>query len=258
MDPVVLVALAAVAGVAGWVDAIAGGGGLLQLPALFVAGVPVPAAFGVNKASSICGTSAALARYAHNGSVEWRVVAWAGPLALVGSVSGVLSLLAAVKAAAEAIRPAFAVVFLALAAQQAVRAWREGRAIETAPARRPAVALLFVLAIGFYDGLIGPGTGMFLFWALTTWLALPPLAATGTTKALNWIANAGALATLLSQGQVIWAPALAMASANLLGGLLGARTAIRRGVRFVRLTTATVSGLAALYLLVEAVVKGNG
>src|SRR5688572_9898463 len=104
--------LALVAGVAGWVDAIAGGGGLLQLPALFVAGVPAPALFGVNKLSSLCGTSAAVARYAAHGSVRWPTVLVAAPIAAAASVGGTLVLLEATKEASEWIRPAFAVLFV--------------------------------------------------------------------------------------------------------------------------------------------------
>jgi uncharacterized membrane protein YfcA len=253
VDPLALVLLALVAGLAGWIDAIAGGGGLLQLPALFVAGVPAPALFGVNKMSSICGTTAAVARYAAHGSVRWPAVLVAAPLAAAASAAGTLALLAAADAASEWIRPAFAVVFVALAIQQAHRALRPPAARD-APARpRPWAVLALVGAIGAYDGCVGPGTGMFLFWAFTTFGAMPPLVATGSAKVVNWTTNAASLATLVARGEVLWAPALAMASMNLVGGLVGARTAIRRGVRFIRLVTAGASVLAAVYLIADAV-----
>jgi uncharacterized membrane protein YfcA len=249
LDPALWTLLVVAAGAAGWVDAIAGGGGLIQLPCLLAAGVPVPAALGVNKVSSICGTSVAVARYARNGSVRWRDVAVAGPLALAASAAGASALLAVVKAEAAAVRPFFAGCFLALAAQQAWKVWR-GPQAPGPGVRSPRVALLFVALIGFYDGLVGPGTGMFLFWAFTTWLAHAPLDATGTTKAVNGLTNLGALATFVVRGEVIWPLGLAMASANVLGGWLGAHAAIRRGVTFIRLLTAAVSAAAAVYLLV--------
>jgi uncharacterized membrane protein YfcA len=105
-----------------------------------------------------------------------------------------------------------------------------------------------VTAVGAYDGLVGPGTGIFLFWIFTTWWALGPLEATGTAKAVNLLTNAASLATLIARGQTIWVIALSMGAANLLGGWLGAHTAIRRGVRFIRLLTAAVAAGAAMYL----------
>jgi uncharacterized protein len=245
----VAAALTGVAFLAGFVDAIAGGGGLLQLPPLLAVLGPA-AAPGVNKASSICGTTAAVVRYARHGSVRWDRLAVAGPLALLGSVAGTWSYLEVVKNAATAVTPVFAVCFAALAVQQVRKALRRGKEPPPRPAR-PLVGLAFVAAIGVYDGFVGPGTGMFLFWAFTTWLALPALEATSTTKAVNWLTNAGALAVFAARGAVLWSLALPMAAANAAGGFLGARTAIRGGVRTIRLATAAVSLVASAYLLVR-------
>ena len=88
-------------------------------------------------------------------------------------------------------------------------------------------------------------------WAFTTWLALPALEATSTTKAVNWLTNAGALAVFAARGAVLWSLAIPMAAANALGGFLGAHTAIRGGVRTIRLATAAVSLVASAYLLVR-------
>ena len=246
----VLLALVLVAALAGFVDAIAGGGGLLQLPALLVTGLPLPVALGVNKVSSICGTSAAVARYAGHGCVRWGRLAVAGPVALAASFAGVSAILAAVKTAAHAVEPAFAACFLALAGHQVWKATRPRRDAPPPPPRA-GVGIAFVAAIGLYDGFIGPGTGMFLFWTFTTWWGMAPLEATGTTKAVNWLTNAGALALLISTGNVRWPLALAMAAANVVGGFVGAHTAIRRGGRFIRLTTAAVSAAVSVYLLVR-------
>lgn len=243
----VLLLLLVVAGVAGFVDAVAGGGGLIQLPPLLALLGPT-AAPGINKASNFCGTCAALTRYARNGSVRWALLAVAGPLAFAGSLAGTLGYLEVVRHAASFVRPAFAVCFLALAAHQA---WRVLRATPepVAPRRRSRVGLAFVAIIGIYDGFVGPGTGMFLFWAFTTWFALPALEATGTTKAVNAITNLGSLTAFASKGAILWPLALAMAVANVAGGWLGAHTAIRRGVRFIRLVTAVVCAGASIYLL---------
>jgi uncharacterized membrane protein YfcA len=251
VEPLVLVLLALVACAAGWVDAIAGGGGLLQLPSILAAGIPLPHALGVNKVSSVCGTTAAVLRYAAHGHVRWRLVALPGALALVGSALGALAIVDVAAAVRPALAPAFAACFLVLAAWQVWKALRPRRPAATAPRSNPAIAAGFAFAIGVYDGFVGPGTGMFLFWAFSTFLALPALDATGSAKAVNWLTNVGALVSLLLAGAVVWLPALVMAGANVLGGAAGARTAIRGGERVVRLVTAGVSAAVSVYLLVR-------
>jgi uncharacterized membrane protein YfcA len=241
----VLCVLVVAALLAGFVDAVAGGGGLLQLPLLlrFLAPASAPA---VNKASSVCGTTAALVRYARNGNVRWGTLAVAGPVAFAASFAGTLGYLEAVRHAARYVRPVFALCFLALSAYQG---WRAFRPPHFDPVARPGVGLAFVGAIGAYDGFVGPGTGMFLFWAFTTWFGLNPLDATGTTKAVNWITNVAALSVFVVAGTIVWPLAGAMASANVLGGWVGAHVAIRRGVRFIRLVTAVVCAAASVYLV---------
>ena len=246
----VFLGLLACALVAGFVDAVAGGGGLLQLPAL-LARFPVAVALPTNKVSSVCGTTAALIRYARHGSVRWRAAAVFAPIAGVASAAGSLSFLEAIKQHGAAVRPVFAACFLALSAHQAWKALRPPAQAHAERRERPWVALLFVLAIGVYDGFFGPGAGMFLFWTLTTWLAFTPLQATGTAKVVNVATNVGALAVLVPAADVPWALALSMAAANVTGGVLGAHTAIRRGARFIRLTTAVVCIGVTVFLLLR-------
>lgn len=247
----ILVALVAAAFLAGFVDAVAGGGGLILMPSLLAALGPRGLSFGpgTNKVASICGTSAALGRYARHGSVRWARLAIAGPLVFLASMSAAWGYLEMLKDGARYVKPAFAVCFVALSTQQAWKTLRGPRESAT-PTPRPFLGLFFLVLIGLYDGLVGPGTGIFFFWAFTTWFALPALEGTGTTKAANWLTNAGALTMFIARGKVIWPLALSMAGANLCGGWLGAHTAIRRGVRFIRLTTAVVSIGASIYLLV--------
>jgi uncharacterized membrane protein YfcA len=248
VEPLVLAVLVALAFLAGLVDAIAGGGGLLQLPPL-LAFVGPGAAPGTNKLASIVGTSAALVRYARHGCVRWDRVAIVGPVAFLGGLAGSLGYLELVKRHAQGVEPVFAVVFLALAVDQVRRTVRPA-APAVVPARpRVGVGLAFAAGIAAYDGIIGPGTGIFLFWAFTTWFALSPLEATGTTKAVNVLTNAGSLVAFVTQGAVLWPVALPMAAANLLGGLVGARSAIRHGVKLIRIVTAVACAGAAFYLL---------
>lgn len=251
----VLALLLLAAGAAGWVDAVAGGGGLIQLPSILSAGVAQPTAGGVNKVSSIVGTTGALVRYARAGHVAWHEVPLCGALALAGSAAGSWGLIEAARSAGEALVPLFAACFLALAVQQVAGVLRARRAAGAPPsppaARRPARGHALVLAIGLYDGFVGPGTGMFLFWTFGACFALTPLQATGTTKAINALTNVGALVPLIAQGHVRWPVALAMAGANLLGGQVGSHLAIRRGAPFVRLVAAGVSLAASAYLLLR-------
>lgn len=244
----VLLGLAAAAGLAGFVDAIAGGGGLIQMPPLLAVLGPEWAP-GVNKVASVCGTTAATVRYANHGCVRWKAAALAAPLAFAFGLAGTVSYLRFVKEAAHLVRPLFALCFLALAAQQVVRVVRREAPQAERPPPSPWIGAAFVAVIGAYDGFVGPGTGMFLFWTFSTWFALPALLATGTTKVVNLASNAGALSAFIARGAVLWPEGLALAAANLVGGWLGARTAIRRGVPFIRLVTAAVSAAASVYLL---------
>ena len=243
------VLLVGVATVAGFVDAVAGGGGLIQFPPL-LAILGADAAPPVNKVSSVCGTSAALARYARGGHVRWDRLRIALPLAFTGSMAGTLGYLEVLKSAKHVVEPVFAVCFLALSVHQVLRVLQKRPEPATAHPHR-TWGLVLVGLIGIYDGLIGPGTGLFLFWVFTTFFALPALDATGTTKAVNWATNVGALTVFLSRGAILWTLALPMAAGNLVGGFLGAHTAIRRGVGFIRLTTAVLCAGVSIYLLVR-------
>ena len=243
------VALVGVATIAGFVDAVAGGGGLIQLPPLLAA-IGADMAPAVNKVSSFCGTSAALGRYAKGRHVRFDRLRVALPLAFVGSMAGTLGYLEMLKRAKHVVEPIFAVCFLALSIQQVLRVVRK-RPEPVAVPPRLVVGLVLVGAIGVYDGFVGPGTGLFLFWAFMTFFALPALEATGTTKAVNWATNLGALTIFLARGAVLWSLALPMAAGNLVGGFLGAHTAIRRGVGFIRITTAALCAGVSIYLLVR-------
>jgi len=242
-------ALVGVAAIAGFVDAVAGGGGLIQFPPLLAA-IGADLAPPVNKVSSVCGTSAALARYARGGHVKFDRLKVALPLAFVGSMSGTLGYLEILKRAKPVVEPVFAICFLALSVHQVLRVLRR-RAESTVASPRLVVGLALIAVIGVYDGFVGPGTGLFLFWAFTTCFALPALEATGTTKAVNWATNLGALTVFVLRGSILWSLALPMAAGNLVGGFLGAHTAIRRGVRFIRLTTAVLCAAVSVYLLLR-------
>ncbi|MEU1481000.1 sulfite exporter TauE/SafE family protein [Streptomyces sp. NPDC001668] len=237
-----LVVLCVSALAAGWIDAVVGGGGLLLLPVLLLglpSGTPAAYALGTNKAVAIVGTSGAAVTYARKAPVDVRLAVRIGIAAVTGSSAGAFL---AAGMSTEVLKPLIMVVLLGVGAFVILRP-----AFGTAPAtgpvsrRRTLAAIgLAGLGIGFYDGLIGPGTGTFLVLALTAVLHLDLVTASATAKIVNCCTNAGALAMFAWQGTVLWRLAAVMALFNLAGGMLGARTALKRGSGFVRVVLLTV------------------
>ncbi|KAB1989742.1 sulfite exporter TauE/SafE family protein [Streptomyces triticiradicis] len=227
---------------AGWVDAVVGGGGLLLLPAMLLglpAGTPAAYALGTNKAVAIVGTTGAAVTYARKTPVDVRLAVRIGLAALAGSTAGAF---VAAGLSTDVLKPVVMVVLLAVGTFVILRP-AFGTAPPTTPvsARRVLAAIgLAGLGIGFYDGLIGPGTGTFLVLALTALLHLDLVTASATAKIVNCCTNAGALATFAWKGTVFWQLAALMALFNLAGGTVGARTALKQGSGFVRAVLLTV------------------
>ncbi len=241
---VVVLCLAALA--AGWIDAVVGGGGLLLLPALLLGlpgGTSAPHALGTNKAVAIVGTAGAAVTYARKAPVDVRTAVRIGLAALAGSMAGAFF---AAGMSTDVLKPVIMVVLVGVGTFVILRP-AFGTAPATGPAspRRILAAIgLAGLGIGFYDGFIGPGTGTFLVLALTAVLHLDLVTASATAKIVNCCTNAGALAMFAWQGVVLWQLAALMAVFNLAGGMLGARTALKKGSGFVRVVLlTTVFGL---------------
>ncbi|MFE1441491.1 sulfite exporter TauE/SafE family protein [Streptomyces sp. NPDC058739] len=241
--PLTMIALLCLAALAaGWIDAVVGGGGLLLLPALLLGlpgNTPAAHALGTNKAVAIVGTAGAAVTYTRKAPVDVRLAVRIGLAALAGSSAGAFF---AAGMSTEVLKPVIMVVLLGVAAFVILRP-----AFGTAPApgavtRRRILAAIGLagLGIGFYDGLIGPGTGTFLVLALTAVLHLDLVTASATAKIVNCCTNAGALAMFAWQGAVLWQLAALMAVFNLAGGTLGARTALKKGSGFVRVVLLTV------------------
>ncbi|MEU0570973.1 TSUP family transporter [Nonomuraea sp. NPDC005983] len=228
----VLVLLAAAVG-AGWVDAVVGGGGLLQLPAILMTGMPPVQAMATNKLSSVFGTASAAVTYARTTKLDRQVALPGAGLAVLSSGLGAS---AAAAISADVLRPAVMVVLLAVAAFVTLRP-----ALGAAPQPhlrtnvRIAVAIATAgVLIAFYDGIMGPGTGTFLIVAFTTLLGLDFVSASASAKIINTGTNLGALFVFVWQGHVQWGLGLGMAVCNIAGAQLGAHMALRRGAAFVR------------------------
>jgi uncharacterized protein len=229
------------AAAAGWIDAVVGGGGLIQLPILLLAapGLPVATALGTNKLASVAGTSTAAATYLRRTDVDWRVLGPAVGLALLASGLGALL---AGTVPAMAYRPVVLVVLAGVAVVVTLRP-RLGTTVhpERATARRMIAAALFTgLVIALYDGAIGPGTGTFLILTFTATVGVDFLHGSAMAKAVNVATNLGALVVFGLSGHVFWLLGAAMAVANVAGARFGAHTALRRGSRFVRVVLLVV------------------
>jgi uncharacterized membrane protein YfcA len=231
-SPPVVALLAAVAFAAGTIDAIAGGGGLLTLPALLFAGLPPHLALGTNKGQSVFGSFAATLRFAHGGLLDRRRAAVTFPLGLAGSFAGAALVLAVPP---RALRSVVLVLLVAAAAFVALRqASRTRPSADPAASDRKAVAGAIALAIGAYDGFFGPGTGTFLIVAFVALLGDGLTAASAAAKVVNFASNLAAVALFAARGVVLWRVALPMAAAQLLGGWLGAHLTLRTGDVLVR------------------------
>ncbi|TMR97495.1 sulfite exporter TauE/SafE family protein [Nonomuraea basaltis] len=229
----VLVLLVAAAG-AGWIDAVVGGGGLLQLPAIMMTGMPTVEAMATTKLSSVFGTASAAVAYARSTKVDRQV---ALPGAGLAVLSAGLGAWAAAAISAEALRPAVMVVLLGVAAFVTLRP-SMGAVPEPhlrTNARVLAAVVVGGVGIAFYDGIMGPGTGTFLIIAFTTILGLDFVSASASAKIINVGTNLGALVVFGTQGHVHWALGLGMAVCNIAGAQLGARMALKRGAAFVRI-----------------------
>jgi uncharacterized membrane protein YfcA len=238
--------LAAVALAAGTIDAVAGGGGLLTVPALLSVGLPPHAAIATNKGQSVFGSFAALVRFTRAGLVDGRRARLMFPLGVAGSVAGALLVLAIPPAT---LRPVIVVLLPAVAVFVGFRRPPAAR-LEDAPPRphETALAGIAALAIGAYDGFFGPGTGTFLIGAFVGLLGHGLARASAEAKVVNFASNLAAVLLFAARGAVAWRVALPMAAAQLAGGWLGAHLAVRRGDALIRRAVVGVALAAAAKL----------
>jgi uncharacterized membrane protein YfcA len=241
---VLLLVLAAF--VAGWVDAVVGGGGLIQLPALLIglpSSTPPAEILGTNKVSSVWGTLTSSITYAVKVRPDWRTIA---PLIVAAGAGSALG----AQAAKFLPREYFTPIVLVAVVGVGLYTWR-----------RPALGLVskrkhdggahylrtagIGLGVGAYDGILGPGTGSFFVILLVAVLGYGFLEASAKAKIANLVTNLSAITVFAVHGSVLWKLGLLMGSANLVGGFLGARMAIKHGNSFVRqVFLIVIAGLA--------------
>ncbi len=219
---------------AGFVDAIAGGGGLIQLPALLISfpDREVAEVAGTNKLGSIFGTSAAALNYRRNIKTDPKLLLAMVLPAFIGSGSG--SLLAT-KISTEQLKVAIVVMLVAVFAYTLARPdLGKVEVLKGAAKRQRTVGAIAGLTIGFYDGFIGPGTGTLLMIVLVAALGFAFIGASAIAKVVNVATNFASILVFGISGSIMWVVGFAVGICNLAGGIIGSRVAIRRGSDFVR------------------------
>ena len=248
MDTSAVAALCGAAFAAGTLDAVVGGGGLIQLPALLLVlpHQPVVQLLGTNKLASVVGTGSAAITYAANVEVHRRTAVRMAAAAFAGAALGAFL---ATRASSGLLRP---VVLVALVAVWLYTLRRSDlgaiEQLRLTPGRQASVAIVGGALIGLYDGFVGPGTGSFLVFLLVGAVGLSFLHASATGKAVNTMTNVAALLLFGLGGHVLWTLGAAMAACNLAGAQVGARVAIRRGSRWVRQVFLVVVAMLILRL----------
>lgn len=241
-----LIFLCTAAFAAGLIDAVVGGGGLIQIPALFnVLPQAQPATiFGTNKLASIFGTASAAIRYARRIDVPWRAALPAALAAFVLSYFGAMTVALLPK---EWLRPLVLVLLIVVTVYTYVR--KDLGAIDQRRVHGRGdmlLALLFGGIIGFYDGFFGPGTGSFLIFMFVRSFGLDFLRASVSAKIVNAATNLAALIFFGANAHVLLATGMAMAVFNIGGSLVGSHLAIRHGAAFVRRAFLAVAGVFIL------------
>ncbi|MCQ2560418.1 MAG: TSUP family transporter [Clostridia bacterium] len=232
---------------AGFVDAIAGGGGIISLPVYLLTGLPAQTAFGTNKVSSTLGATVSAARFIRGGKVKWLS---AIPSAITGLLGARMASTFVMSMSPETFQKIiicilpFTAVFLIFKKDFG----ETENQMEFSTAKVVILSLLIGLAVGFYDGLVGPGTGTFAILAFTSILKFDLKNASGTAKIFNWASNLGSALLFISAGVVIWPMCLMSAACNMTGSYIGSGLAIKKDPKFIRITMTIVCSMLIIKL----------
>lgn len=241
---VVLVAAA----LAGWIDAVIGGGGLILIPVLMAAAPHLAPAtvLATNKLAAVSGTASAAWVLVRRVRPPVRLLALYGAVAAAASAAGAL-LVTLIDAAV--MRPAIIVLLVAAGAFVALRPqFGTAEAVPIHTTARRLLGLAAAAVIALYDGVFGPGTGMFLIMSLSAIFSQNFMVSAAMAKVINTCTNLGALAVFIASGHVLWLLGFALAAANILGAQVGARTVLRAGTGFIRAALLALVVVLASYL----------
>jgi uncharacterized protein len=246
-----IVLLGVAAFIAGFVDAVVGGGGLIQLPALLILfpQIAIATLFGTNKLASIAGTSVAAVQYAQRIAIPWNSVL---PGAIAAGVFSFLGARVVQFLQPSLLRPLILVLLVGVGLYTYFKKdFGAAQQSKVVAQYRTIVTVLAGGIIGFYDGFLGPGTGSFLIFAFIGVLGFDFLKASASAKILNWATNFAALLAFASAHQVLYSLALPMAVCNVAGSLFGARLAILKGNAFIRALFLSIVGILIIKLIYD-------
>ncbi|MGL5285224.1 hypothetical protein SAMN05880558_105142 [Aeromonas sp. RU39B] len=247
MEWMTLIMLFGVALIAGFIDSIAGGGGLLTVPALLSTGMPPALVLGTNKLQSSFGSFSATVYFARRGMLEWPRIWPAVLCTFIGAAFGALAVQTIDASVLQRILPFLLVVF-------AFYFMFSPRVSDAESQRRLApwpFALLAGGGVGFYDGFFGPGTGSFFAIAFVALAGYGMARATAHTKLLNFTSNIASLLFFILGGKVVWSVGFCMALGQFIGARLGSRLVVAKGVKLIRPLLVTVSLVMSVKLLVS-------
>ena len=236
--------------VAAAVDAIAGGGGLISLPSLLLIGIPPHMALGTNKFAATAASLSSAVTFARSGKTYWPVLKWQIPFTLAGAALGVLAVL---RISSSFLYKAVPILIFLVGIYTVLH--KEFGLENRFKGVKPFVLLLgcaFALAIGFYDGFFGPGTGSFLIFCFATVLGFDFLQASANAKVLNFMSNFASLVLFAWNQKIIYIYAIPMALFMMLGSYMGSKLAMTKGVKLVKPVFVTMSFLVAAKLIYQA------
>lgn len=246
-DTTVTIILSAVSFLAGFIDSIAGGGGLLLLPSLLLAGIPPQVALGTNKFASSIGTSAALINFILKKKVVWEIAASGIAFSLLGSLIGTKTILLFNNETVGKI----IIFLLPLAMLITLMPQKEHEIKSDLSSMDLYIKIpLICFFIGFYDGFFGPGTGSFLIIAFYISIGLGLVKSSATAKVFNLASNIGALIIFILGDKVIYLLGIPLAIANIAGNYFGSNLAIKNGsntVRFFLLLSLTILMISLIW-----------
>ena len=237
---------------AGLIDGISGGGGIISLPAYLLTGMPLSMAYGCNKMQSFLGTSASLAKYAKSGLVDLRPALIACVSAILGSMVST-NIMFYLNDDVKKIIVMVAMAFIITLTLLVSRFHLEGREMTklTLTPTRVVLCLLCGLLLGLYDGFFGPGCGTIALMLFSLIFGYDMRVATGNGKVIIVVSNLIALVSYIAKGSIIYAIAIPASIANILGSYIGAHLAVKNGKRLVK----WVLYLVAAVLVVQAILK---
>ena len=244
----ILVLLMLAAFVAGFIDSIAGGGGLITVPALMIAGVPPVAALATNKVQGLFGAGMAAITYARAGHVDLRRQLVPALISFTGAVLGAVC---ATYLPVELIKLGLPILLIAVALFFALKPGLDD--VDKVQRMSPVFFMATVVpVIGFYDGILGPGTGAFFMLGFVAMAGYGILKATAHTKLLNFASNVGGMVAFAVVAKPLWVTGLAMGAAQMAGAYVGSKLAMRVGARVIKPVLVVSASAMALKLIYDA------